>query len=141
MLRILAASTVLDPVADVWIHEHAGKGDLEPYAQCCHRYCSGLDDEAVAYAAESARLLRAELERRSGLFRKLPRELKPDGKLTRDLAMKYLKLRPLVAFFDEVQNVFLHPEHRRQFADDLAHVIRLGRAYGIIIVLATQHGG
>jgi S-DNA-T family DNA segregation ATPase FtsK/SpoIIIE len=138
VLRVLAASAVLDPVCDVWVHEHAGKGDLEPYSQVCHRYTSGLDDEAIAYAAESARLLRAELEHRSALFKRLPREAKPDGKLTRDLAMKYLRLRPVVAFFDEVQNVVLHPEYGAQFAEDIAYVIRLGRAYGIIVVLATQ---
>ena len=39
---------------------------------------------------------------------------------------------------DECQNVFMHPEHGRQAAEDAAYVIRLGRAYGIILVLATQ---
>ena len=137
-VRVLISDVALDPVCDLWTHELAGKGDLEPFAQVSHRYCSGLDDEAIGYAADSARMLRAELEKRSALFKKLPRELKPDGKLTRDLAMKYLKLRPLAAFFDEVQNLFLHPEYGAQAAADLAHVIRLGRAYGIIVVLATQ---
>ena len=52
----------LDPLTDLWMHELAGKGDLEPLAQVSHRYCSGLDDEAIAYAAESMRMLRAELD-------------------------------------------------------------------------------
>ncbi len=32
----------------------------------------------------------------------------------------------------------MHPEHGEQAADDLAYVIRLGRALGIIVILATQ---
>jgi len=47
-------------------------------------------------------------------------------------------LRPIVAIFDEAQNVFMHPEHGEQAADDAAYVIRLFRALGIIIILATQ---
>ena len=63
---MLGCAAALDPLADLWIHELAGKGDLDPLAKVCHRYVSGLDDESIAYAAESARLLRNETERRSG---------------------------------------------------------------------------
>ena len=79
----------------MWIHELAGKGDLGSLAQVCHRYCSGLDDDSIAYAAESARMLRAELERRSRVFGKLPKDVKPEGKITRELAAR--GFRPLVA--------------------------------------------
>lgn len=138
-VRVLASAAALDPVCDLWTHEFSGKGDLEPYAQVSHRYCSGLDEEAILYAVDSAAKLRTELERRSRVFKKLPREVKPDGKLTRELASDpAVRLRPIVAIFDEVQNVFQHPDHGQQFATDIAHVMRLGRAYGIIIILATQ---
>jgi S-DNA-T family DNA segregation ATPase FtsK/SpoIIIE len=138
-VRVLACGAALDPVCDLWIHEHAGKGDLEPLAQVCHRYVSGLDDESIAYAAESLAMLRRELERRSTVFKKVPKEARPDGKLTRELAsQRSLKLRPIIAIFDEVQNVFMHPEHGKQAQDDAAYVIRLARAYGIILILATQ---
>jgi DNA segregation ATPase FtsK/SpoIIIE, S-DNA-T family len=140
-LRALVCGVVLDPVCDLWVHEHAGKGDLEPFAQVCHRYVSGLDDDAVGYAADSARMLKVELERRSALFKKLPKETRPEGKITRELAKQYRQLRPIVAVFDEAQNVFMHPEHGEQAAKDLADVMRLGRAYGIIIILATQRPG
>jgi DNA segregation ATPase FtsK/SpoIIIE, S-DNA-T family len=125
-------------VCDLWIHELAGKGDLEPLAQVCYRYCSGLDDEAIGYAAASARLLRAELGHRQELFKTLPREARPDGKLTRELATRYRRLRPILATFDEIQNGIMHPRFGGQIADDLAYTERLGRAYGIMIVLATQ---
>jgi S-DNA-T family DNA segregation ATPase FtsK/SpoIIIE len=135
-VRGLACGVALDPLADMWIHELAGKGDLDPLGQVCDRYVSGLDDDSIAYAAESARLLRAELEARSRVFGKLPKDAKPEGKITRELAAR--GFRPKVAIFDEVQNLFMHPEHGEQAADDLAYVIRLGRALGIIVILATQ---
>ena len=138
-VRVLACNAALDPLAEIWIHELAGKGDLEPLAQVCHRYCSGLDDDSIRYTAESVTMLRRELERRSAKFKKLPREAKPDGKLTRELAsQKALRLRMLVCIIDELQNLLMHPQYGKQAAEDLAHIIRLGRAYGIIFVLSTQ---
>ena len=50
-VRVLNCGAALDVVCDLWIHELAGAGDLEPLAQVCHRYVSGLDDEAIAYVA------------------------------------------------------------------------------------------
>jgi len=138
-VRLLAAGAALDPLADLWIHELAGKGDLDPLGQVCHRYCSGMDAEAIAYAADSARLLRAETERRSKVFKQLRGSgALPDGKVTRELAAAYRELRPLMAAFDEVQNLLTDRQHGEQAAEDLAYVIRVGRAYGIIAVLSTQ---
>jgi S-DNA-T family DNA segregation ATPase FtsK/SpoIIIE len=138
-VRVLACAAALDPLADLWVHELAGKGDLEQLAQVCHRYCSGLDDESIGYAAASLRTLRAELERRSAALKKVDKADRPDGKVTRDLASRRgLRLRPLVAIFDEVQNVFQHPQHGGQAAEDAAYIIRLGRAYGVILIVATQ---
>jgi len=138
-VRCVNCGAALDVICDLWIHELAGKGDLEPLAQVCHRYVSGLDDEAIAYTAESARMLRAELDRRSAVFKKLPREARPHGKITRDLAaQRTLRLRPILATFDEIQNAIMHPGYGPQIIDNLAYVERLGRAYGIMLVLATQ---
>ncbi len=138
-VRVVTCAAALDPLTELWTHELAGKGDLEPLAQVSHRYCSGLDDEAIAYAAESMRMLRAELDTRSRKLKAIPKESRPDGKVTRAMAGKRsARLFPLVATFDEVQNLFMHEKYGSQAADDAAYVIRLGRAYGVILVLATQ---
>lgn len=138
-VRQINCAAALDTLADLWIHELAGKGDLDPLGKVCHRYCTGMDAEAIAYAAESARLLRAEVERRQAVFRKLRGTgAMPDGKVTRELAAKHKELRMLVATFDEVQNLLTDKQHGAQAADDLGYVVRLGRAYGIIAVLSTQ---
>ena len=123
----------------MWIHELAGKGDLDPLGKVCHRYTSGLDDESIAYAAESARLLRTETAKRSAMFKQLKGTgVMPDGKVTRELAAKHKELRPLVAIFDEVQNLLTDGQRGKQAAEDLAYAIRVGRALGIIVVLSTQ---
>lgn len=137
-VRVLASAAALDVICDLWTHEFSGKGDLAPFRQVSHRYVSGLDAESIEYGAESARMLRRELERRSAIFKKLPGDAKPDGALTRELAKADRRLRPIVAIFDEVQNLFLDPDWGPDAADDLAYLIRLGRAYGIIVILATQ---
>ena len=137
-VRDLGCDAALDVACDLWVHELAGKGDLAAFEQVAHRYCSGLDDESVEYAARSAAKLRSELATRSRLFKKIPKEAKPDGKLTRELAAKDSRLRPIVAVWDEVQNLFLHPDYGADAAEDLAYVMRLGRAYGIVVILATQ---
>ena len=50
-----------------------------------------------------------------------------------------LRLYPLVCIVDECQNLFMHPQLRQAGRRTTpAYVIRLGRAYGIILVLATQ---
>jgi S-DNA-T family DNA segregation ATPase FtsK/SpoIIIE len=138
-VRVLNCGAALDIVCDLWIHELAGAGDLEPLAQVCYRYVSGLDDEAIGYVAESCRKLRAEVDRRAPALKALPREVRPDGKLTRDLAeQRRLRLRPICATFDEIQNATQHPVYGPQIIDDLAYVERLGRKLGIFLILSTQ---
>jgi S-DNA-T family DNA segregation ATPase FtsK/SpoIIIE len=138
-VRVVASAVALDPLAELWVHELAGKGDLEPFARVSHRYVSGLDDESIRYAAESLHMLRRELDTRSRKLKTLPKELRPDGKVTREMARRRSDhLYPLVAICDEVQNLFMHPEYADQAKDDAGYVIRLGRAYGVVLVLATQ---
>ena len=98
----------------MWVHELKGSGDLDPLEQVSHRFVSGVDDESIAYAAESLKLLRAEIERRTERLKALPRELCPDKRVTREIAARRsLKLWPIVCTIDECQNLFGHPEVRQ----------------------------
>lgn len=138
-VRVLAAAAALDPVCDLWVHELLGKGDLESFGQVCQRYCSGLDEESLEYAAESVQKLVAEVTRRTEILKKIPTSARPDGAITRAIASDpRMRFRPIVAIFDEVHNLFLHKRLGPQAAEDLPHVIRSARALGIIIVAATQ---
>ena len=71
-VRALACGVVLDPTVEPWIHELKGTGDLDSLERVSHRFVSGIDDEAIGYAAESLALLRAKLMRRAERLKKLP---------------------------------------------------------------------
>ncbi|MET7461096.1 cell division protein FtsK [Nonomuraea sp. NPDC005501] len=138
-VRVLASAVALDPSAELWIHELKGTGDLDPHEQNCHRYVSGIEDEAIAYAADSLALLRKEVMRRAAALKALPADLCPDKKVTRQIAdRRSLGLHPLVAVFDECQNLFAHPDFGAKAGEDAEFVIKLGRALSVVLVLATQ---
>ena len=110
---MLACAVALDPLCELWVHELKGSGDLDPLERVSHRFSSGIDDEAIGYAAESLRLLRQEIGRRAERLKALPRELCPDKRVTREIAAKRsLKLWPVMCAIDELQNLFTHEQIR-----------------------------
>jgi S-DNA-T family DNA segregation ATPase FtsK/SpoIIIE len=138
-VRILACGVALDPLAEMWVHELKGSGDLDPLERVAHRFVSGVDDESIGYAAESLRLLRAEVMRRTERLKALDRELCPDKRTTRAIAAKRsLRLWPLVCIIDEAQNLFAHPDHGKAAGLDAEFVIKIGPAFGVVLVIATQ---
>ena len=138
-VRVLACGVVLDPTVENWIHELKGTGDLDPLEQVCHRFVSGIDDESIAYTAGSLRLLRAELGKRAPRLKTLDRRLVPDKKVTREIANpRSLGLHPLMCVIDECQNLFAHDKYGKQAGDDATFIIKIGRALGVFLILATQ---
>jgi S-DNA-T family DNA segregation ATPase FtsK/SpoIIIE len=138
-VRVLACGAALDPSVELWLHENKGTGDLDSLACVSHRFVSGIDDESIKYAADSLKLLREEVMRRSAAIKRLPRDLCPDKRITRQIADKRsLKLWPLLAVFDECQNLFMHPKYGKKAGEDAEFIIKLGRALGVTLVLATQ---
>jgi S-DNA-T family DNA segregation ATPase FtsK/SpoIIIE len=138
-VRVLACAVALDPLAEMWVHELKGSGDLDPLEKVAHRFVSGVDAPSIGYAAESLRLLRAEVMRRTERLKALDRAVCPDKRVTRQIAAKAsLRLRPLVCFIDEAQNLFIDPEHGKAAGADAEFIIKIGPAFGVILVIATQ---
>jgi S-DNA-T family DNA segregation ATPase FtsK/SpoIIIE len=138
-VRILACGVALDPLAEMWVHELKGSGDLDPLERVAHRFVSGVDDESIGYAAESLQLLRAEVMRRTERLKALDRELCPDKRVTRQIAAKRsLRLWPVVCFIDEAQNLFAHLEHGKAAGLDAEFIIKIGPAFGVVLIIATQ---
>jgi S-DNA-T family DNA segregation ATPase FtsK/SpoIIIE len=138
-VRVLASAVALDPTVEMWVHELKGTGDLDMFEQVSHRFISGIDDDSIAYAAESLAKLRREVMDRAARIKKIPRELCPDKKVTRQIASKRsLKLWPLACFIDECQNLFAHQKYGKQAGEDAVFIIKIGRALGVFLVLATQ---
>jgi S-DNA-T family DNA segregation ATPase FtsK/SpoIIIE len=123
----------------MWVHELKGSGDLDPLERVCHRFVSGVDDESIAYAAESLKLLRAEIMRRTERLKALDRAVCPDKRTTRQIAAKRsLKLHPIGCVIDEAQNLFADPGHGKAAGLDAEFIIKIGPAFGVFLVIATQ---
>jgi len=136
-LRVVLLGAALDPRAELWVFELKGSGDLEAFEQVACRYGSGADDDTVEQALCALRDLRAECTRRAALIKKLPRDLCPDHKITPELA-KRRGLHPLVVAIDECQELFSHKQYGAEAGELAEKVIKLGRALGVILLLATQ---
>ncbi len=141
-VRVLVAGAALDPTVELWVHELKGTGDLDWFEQVSHRFISGIDDESIGYAAESLKMLRAEVMNRSARLKKVQaehRELCPDKKVSREIANRRgMHLWPLMCSIDECQNLFAHPKYGKQASEDAIFIIKIGRALGVFLVLATQ---
>ncbi|HEY1321758.1 MAG TPA: hypothetical protein VGF32_15990, partial [Streptosporangiaceae bacterium] len=99
----------------------------------------GVDAESIAYAAESLRLLRAEIMRRTERLKGLDRAVCPDKRVTREIgAKRSLKLWPLACIIDEAQNLFADPDHGKAAGLDAEFIIKIGPAFGVFLVIATQ---
>ena len=138
-VRVLLSGAALDPTCELWVHELKGTGDLDSSEQVSHRFVSGIDDESIGYAAGSLKLLRLEVMRRTERIKALPRELNQDKKITREIAnRRALKLHPLICIIDEAQNLFAHDKFGKQAGEDAVFIIKIGRALGVVLILATQ---
>jgi S-DNA-T family DNA segregation ATPase FtsK/SpoIIIE len=138
-VRVLVSIAALDPTAELWVHEMKGTGDLDPFEQVSHRFISGIDDDSIGYAAASLKQLRREVMARADRLKKLDRVMCPDKKVTREIAnRRLLRLWPLICVIDEAQNVFAHDKYGKAAGEDATFIIKIGRALGVVLILATQ---
>jgi S-DNA-T family DNA segregation ATPase FtsK/SpoIIIE len=138
-LRVPLLAAALDPHAELWTFELKGTGDLEAIGQVSARYASGGDDDIIEHALLALRDLREQCTRRAATIKQLPKHLCPENKVTPQLAANpHLGLQPLVVAIDECQELFTHPDLGKEAGELAERVIKLGRALGIMLLLATQ---
>jgi len=138
-VRVILLAAALDPTAEIWAYNLKGTADLDCAMHVAGRYATGMDDGTVLEVLQTLRDLREEIARRAAVFRRIPRTDAPDGKITRRLAnVRALGLHPLVVVIDECQNLFAHGQYGREAGELAEQIIKLGRALGVILVLATQ---
>ncbi|MEV4253262.1 cell division protein FtsK [Spirillospora sp. NPDC049652] len=134
---LLAAG--LDPTAECRVFELKGTGDLDFAEKFAHHYGSGPDDATIGACLESLREVYADLEKRAKTLARLPKDVRPENKVTPQLAAKKsLGLHPLVFVVDECQELFSHDDHGSEAGALATAIIKRGRALGVILVLATQ---
>jgi S-DNA-T family DNA segregation ATPase FtsK/SpoIIIE len=138
-LRLPLLAAALCPRAELWVYELKGTGDLQPLEKCSARYASGAEDEHVLAALQGLRDLRRECARRAKVIKGLPKSVCPENKVTPELASRPGPgLHELVVAIDECQELFSHSEYGKEAGGLAEQVVKLGRALGVILLLATQ---
>jgi S-DNA-T family DNA segregation ATPase FtsK/SpoIIIE len=133
-MRTLMLGAALDPTVEMWAFILGESPDFDPFRPRLTRYAMGLDDDVFEAAIQGLRDLLAELERRGKVLGSQGQP-KTSRKLANNSA---LGLHLIVATFDEVHELFMHPEYGKEAADLAVRLIRRGRKYGIVLIFATQ---
>lgn len=138
-LKVPLLAAALDPTAQLRVFELKGTGDLDFAEKVAHHYGSGPDDTTIGECLASLREVYKDLERRAKTLARLPKDVRPENKVTPQLAAsKSYGLEPLVFVIDECQELFSHPEHGKEAGELATAIIKRGRALGVILLLATQ---
>ncbi|MGL4177517.1 MAG: FtsK/SpoIIIE domain-containing protein [Dermatophilaceae bacterium] len=137
--RVIMLAAALDVRAELYVFDLKGGSDWLPLAPVCHAFRVGDEPEDIAYVLSALRELHQDMRRRYQTLRKLPRDVCPEGKITPALASrKGLRLHPVVAFVDECQIAYEHPQHGAEIADLVTDLTKRGPAAGITMISATQ---
>lgn len=139
--RNVALAAAMDPLVVFAISELKGSGDFDSMEALCGHgmYASGADDRAKERTLDILLWLDAECERRGPLIRKwAAKGLNSQNKLNRAIAEADDSLAPIVAVFDEIQELFTDPEHGKQAKALAISVVKRGRSLGIHMIPATQ---
>ncbi|MFJ8959949.1 FtsK/SpoIIIE domain-containing protein [Lentzea sp. NPDC102401] len=135
-MRTLLLGACLDPSTEHWVFVMGESPDFEPFRPRLARYAMGMDDSVAEAALQALRDLLAEMERRGKVLGEQPGR---PPKTSRKLADKRaLGLHLLTCWIDEVHELFMHPKYGKEAAELAVRLIKRGRKYGIVLVLATQ---
>lgn len=137
-MAVLLSWSALDPSVEHWVFDLKGVGDWQDAAMFAARYAAGQDDETAQYVMDSLAELRREIARRADVLKAVPRERKPDHKVTRELADTVTGVHPLHVVIDEVHEICQHPVHGKKAGELLVACVRLGRAVAVHVTVATQ---
>ncbi len=135
--RALALAAAMDSTTEFRIAEFKGTGDFMDFEPISADYVCGVDDEALDGGLRILEWGVAEAEKRGKRILKYKKAGRaPEGKVTPELAAEPGSgLHPVVILIDEAHELFLGRPEAGLLAERL---IRRGRAFGIIVILATQ---
>lgn len=136
VLRTLLLGAALDPTAELWVFVMGESPDFAPFRPRLSRYRMGMDDAVAEAAVQALTDLLEEMERRGKTLGAQPGQ---PPKVSRHLADKReLGLHPLVCAIDECHELFQHPKLGKKASELAVRLIKRGRKYGIVLLLATQ---
>ncbi|WP_330438841.1 FtsK/SpoIIIE domain-containing protein [Micromonospora sp. NBC_00821] len=139
--RVVLLAAILDPLVVPVVFDFKGSGDIDCLEPLCPDglYGSGADEVTKANGLNALEWLLSECDERAPLVRKYAAQgMNTANKVNRRMAEHDARLRPLVAFFDELQELLTDPTHGKRAKFLLTSIVKRGRALGIHIVFATQ---
>jgi S-DNA-T family DNA segregation ATPase FtsK/SpoIIIE len=144
-LRQLSCGVAKDPRVRIIVIDGKRSGDLDHMRKIAHAFHEGVEGEEIEATIAELRGLVTEYTKRSKFLSQLPADER-SPKVTSALASKYKELRPIVVFYDEVQEgteygvktVKADKKVRDEITALLTRLSRVGRSAGIYLVLASQ---
>lgn len=140
-VRVVLLGAVLDPLVVPVVFELKGIGDFDDFETLCPKglYGSGADEDTKRRAMGALEWLLHECETRATLIKRYAAAgLNKTNNVNRAMAERDPRLRPIVAVFDEVQELLTDREIGKAAVGMTTSIIKRGRALGIHLILATQ---
>lgn len=139
--RVVLLAAILDPLVVPVVFDFKGSGDVDCFEPLCPDglYGSGADEVTKAAGLAALEWLLTECDERAPLVRRYAAQgMNTVNKVNRRMAEHDPRLSPLVAFFDEIQEVITDPKHGKRAKFLLTSIVKRGRALGIHLILASQ---
>lgn len=131
--RDLMAGAALDPTCELRIWVPDANFDFEAFKPRCSRYVMGAESEKIEQILNDLRELHEEIQDRGRLLIKYQ-----EPAVTRKLADREPKLRPLMCLLEEAHVAFNHPEHGKEISRLVVEIVRLGRKRAVHFIVSTQ---
>jgi S-DNA-T family DNA segregation ATPase FtsK/SpoIIIE len=130
----LCLGAALDPLVHMDVYVMAYNVDYDPLRPLLRTLVKGDEDEHITAAMDGLRGLAAEVSARGKILAELGGE---ETKVTRELAARDRRLRPIVAVFDECQELFRHPKFGEEAKELAIKVMMKARKTAITLVWVT----
>jgi S-DNA-T family DNA segregation ATPase FtsK/SpoIIIE len=129
----LLLGAMLDPLVEIDVHVLAYNSDYDPMRPRLRSLVKGDDTEHVVAAMDTLRSLAGEVSRRGQELERLG----TDTKVTREMAERDPSMRPRIVVFDEVHELFGHPEHGKEAKELALKVTKKARKTAIMLLWIT----
>ncbi len=129
----LLLGAMLDPLVEIDVHVLAYNNDYDPMRPRLRSLVKGDDDEHVVAAMDTLRALASEVSRRGQELERIG----TDTKVTREMAERDPSMRPRIVVFDEVHELFTHPEHGKEAKELALKVTKKARKTAIMLMWIT----
>jgi S-DNA-T family DNA segregation ATPase FtsK/SpoIIIE len=129
----LLLGAMLDPLVEIDVHVLAYNSDYDPMRPRLRSLVKGDDTEHVVAAMDTLRALASEVSRRGQELERLG----TDTKVTREMAERDPSMRPRIVVFDEVHELFGHPDHGKEAKELALKVTKKARKTAITLLWIT----